>query len=64
MKKTLISSLILSALPVSVVVAETDNAPVARIDPLVVLGSRPDYADENLAGSQDIILAKSYLSVM
>ncbi|AFI84529.1 hypothetical protein Q7A_1707 [Methylophaga nitratireducenticrescens] len=55
MKKTLISSLIVSALPLSVVVAETDNEPAARIDPLVVLGTRPDYADENLAGSQDII---------
>ena len=55
MKKTFISSLIVSALPLSVVFAETDNEPAARIDPLVVLGTRPDYADENLAGSQDII---------
>ena len=55
MKKTFISSLIVSALPLSVVIAETDNEPAARIDPLVVLGTRPDYADENLAGSQDII---------
>lgn len=55
MRKTLISSLIVSALPLSVVFAETDNEPAARIDPLVVLGTRPDYADENLAGSQDII---------
>lgn len=55
MKKTMTCSLILAILPLSVSQADDITEASARIDPMLVLGTRPDYASDNLAGSLDII---------
>lgn len=55
MNKLLVSSLIMAALPLAISSGNARAESSERIEPLIVLGERPDYADQNLAGSLDVI---------